>query len=43
MRRQKMFVRFGAKDLPYDTYTYDYRENVMLTPAPYVPNGRITG
>ena len=33
----------GAKELPYDTYTYDYRENVMLTPAPYVPNGRITG
>lgn len=36
-------VPAGAKDLPYDTYTYDYRENVMLTPAPYVPNGRITG
>ncbi len=33
----------GAKELPYDTYTYDYRENVMLTPAAYVPNGRITG
>ncbi len=36
-------ISAGAKDLPYDTYTYDYRENVMLTPAPYVPNGRITG
>ncbi len=33
----------AASALPYDTYTYDYREYVMLTPAAYVPDGRITG
>lgn len=38
-----MYVTAGANELPYDTYTYDYREYVMLTPAAYVPNGRITG
>ncbi len=32
-----------AEDLPYDTYNYDYRENVVLTPAAYVPTGSITG
>lgn len=32
-----------AEDMPYDTYNYDYRENVVLTPAAYVPTGSITG
>ena len=32
-----------AEDLPYDTYNYDYRENVVLTPAAYVPTGSVTG
>ncbi|MGN0140778.1 MAG: gluconolactonase [Roseburia sp.] len=32
-----------AEELPYDTYNYDYRENIVLTPAAYVPNGRVTG
>lgn len=32
-----------AEDLPYDTYNYDYRENVVMTPAAYVPTGSITG
>ena len=32
-----------AEDLPYDTYNYDYRDNVVLTPAAYVPTGSITG
>ncbi|MGN1179766.1 MAG: gluconolactonase [Suilimivivens sp.] len=32
-----------AEDQPYDTYNYDYRENIVLTPAAYVPNGSVTG
>lgn len=32
-----------AEDLPYDTYTYSYWEDIALTPAAYVPNGRVTG
>ena len=32
-----------AEELPYDTYNYDYRKNIVLTPAAYVPNGRTTG
>ncbi len=32
-----------ADDLPYDTYNYDYWENVVHTPAAYVPAGAITG
>ena len=30
-------------DLPYDTYNYDYWENIVYTPAAYVPNGSISG
>lgn len=40
-------VSFGGKayaeDQPYDTYNYDYRENIVITPAAYVPNGSVTG
>ncbi len=32
-----------AEDLPYETYTYDYRENIIITPAAYVPAGSVTG
>ncbi len=32
-----------AEDLPYDTYNYDYWDNVVHTPAAYVPGGSITG
>lgn len=32
-----------AEEQPYDTYNYDYRENIVLTPAAYVPNGSVTG
>ena len=32
-----------AEDQPYDTYNYDYRENIVLTPAAYVPEGSVTG
>ncbi|MDO4302941.1 MAG: gluconolactonase [Bacillota bacterium] len=40
-------VSFGekvyAEDQPYDTYNYDYRGNIVITPAAYVPNGSVTG
>ncbi|GHV32545.1 hypothetical protein FACS18949_03790 [Clostridia bacterium] len=29
--------------VPYDTYNYDYRENVVLTPAAYVPGETVSG
>lgn len=32
-----------AEELPYDTYNYDYRDNIVMTPAAYVPSGRVTG
>ena len=32
-----------AEELPYDTYNYNYRENVVITPAAYVPAGSVTG
>jgi len=34
-------VQAGA--VPYDSYNYDYWENVVRTPAPYVPDGVISG
>lgn len=33
----------SADGLPYDTYNYDYWENVVFTPAAYVPDGSISG
>lgn len=30
-------------ELPYTTYNYDYWEDLVYTPAAYVPNGSITG
>ena len=32
-----------ADELPYDTYNYDYWENIVFTPAAYVPDGSISG
>lgn len=32
-----------AEELPYDTYNYNYREYIVMTPAAYVPNGSVTG
>ncbi|MCM1103925.1 MAG: NHL repeat-containing protein [bacterium] len=32
-----------AEELPYDTYNYNYREDIVITPAAYVPNGSVTG
>ena len=34
-------VQAGA--VPYDSYNYDYWENVVRTPAPYVPGSVISG
>ena len=33
----------SADSLPYDTYNYDYWENVVFTPAAYVPGDTISG
>lgn len=33
----------NAEDIPYDTYNYNYREDVVYTPAAYVPDGSVTG
>lgn len=32
-----------AEGVPYDSYNYDYWENIVKTPAPYVPDGTISG
>ena len=32
-----------AESVPYDTYNYDYWNNILMTPAAYVPDGSITG
>lgn len=32
-----------ADDVPYDSYNYDYWDNIVMTPAPYVPDGTISG
>ncbi len=29
--------------LPYDSYNYDHWDNLLYTPAPYVPDGTVTG
>lgn len=29
--------------LPYDCYNYDYWNNILYTPAPYVPDGSLSG
>ncbi|MDR2571871.1 MAG: NHL repeat-containing protein [Oscillospiraceae bacterium] len=38
------FVPVMAVDsVPYDTYTYNYWEEIMFTPAAYIPGGNISG
>jgi len=32
-----------AEELPYDTYNYNYREYIVMTPAAYVPDAAVTG
>ena len=32
-----------AMDLPYTTYNYDYRKDIIYTPAAYVPDGSVSG
>ncbi len=32
-----------AEELPYDTYTYTYWEDIAITPAAYVPSGSASG
>ena len=32
-----------AASIPYDTYNYDYRENIVFTPAAYVPETNVSG
>ena len=34
---------FAEGDIPYDSYNYNYREDIVFTPAPYVPDGNIIG
>lgn len=33
----------SAEELPYDTYNYNYRKYIVMTPAAYVPVGSVTG
>ncbi len=32
-----------AEDIPYDTYNYDYWDDIFRTPAAYVPQGMVLG
>jgi len=32
-----------AEDLPYQSYNYDYWDDIVYTPAPYTPAGSVTG
>ena len=32
-----------AEEVPYDSYNYDYWKEITFTPAPYVPDGSISG
>lgn len=42
-----LFISLGgevyAEELPYDTYNYNYREYIVMTPAAYVPDEAVTG
>ena len=33
----------AADSLPYDCYNYDHWNNILYTPAPYVPDGLVSG
>ena len=34
---------FAADSMPYDCYNYDHWNNILYTPAPYVPDGLVSG
>lgn len=34
---------YAGQNVPYETYNYDYYEDIKYTPAAYVPDGMITG
>ncbi|GHU58540.1 hypothetical protein AGMMS49975_25230 [Clostridia bacterium] len=34
---------FAVEKLPYITYNYNYRQDIVYTPAAYVPDGHISG
>ena len=34
---------FAGQNVPYETYTYDYYEDIKYTPAAYIPDGALTG
>ena len=34
---------FAGQNVPYETYNYDYYEDIKYTPAAYVPDGIVTG
>jgi len=34
---------YAADTVPYDSYTYDYWEYIVFTPAPYIPGETISG
>lgn len=34
---------YASSELPYDTYNYDYRKNIVKTPAAYIPTESISG
>ncbi|MDR2504917.1 MAG: gluconolactonase, partial [Oscillospiraceae bacterium] len=33
----------SSANVPYQSYTYDYRKNVILTPHPYLPQSNVSG
>ena len=34
---------YAGENVPYETYNYDYYEDIKYTPAAYVPEGTVTG
>lgn len=34
---------YAGENVPYETYNYDYYEDIKYTPAAYVPDGTVTG
>lgn len=34
---------YARENVPYETYNYDYYEDIKYTPAAYVPDGTVTG
>lgn len=36
-------IQASADSLPYDAYNYDYWDNIVFSPAAYIPDGNISG